>query len=89
LAEAAASFAYRLPECFAGFPRDGANAPVEYTRASRPQAFAATAPLLLLRTLLGLDVVDGELRVQPFPGTLRRVSVRGLPARGHRIDVGA
>jgi glycogen debranching enzyme len=89
LLDAAAAFAHRLPECFAGFPRDGANAPVEYTRASRPQAFAAAAPLLLLRTLLGLDVVGGELRAEPFPGALGPVSVRGLPARGNRIDVGA
>lgn len=87
LVEAAAAFAHRLPECFAGFPRDGANAPIEYARASRPQAFAAAAPLLLLRTLLGLDVNERELRVQPYPSPLGRLSLRGLTARGKRLDV--
>ena len=87
LFEAAAAFAHRLPECFAGFPRNGADAPIEYTRASRPQAFAAAAPLLLLRTLLGLDVIEGELRVQPYPCPLGPLSLGGLSVRGKRIDV--
>ncbi|MCA1683325.1 MAG: amylo-alpha-1,6-glucosidase, partial [Actinobacteria bacterium] len=89
LAEAAEAFAHRLPECFAGFPRDGAHTPIEYTRASRPQAFAAAAPLLLLRTLLGLDVVDGEVRSEPYPSsTLGHVGLRGIAARGKRFETG-
>jgi len=65
LIQAADAFGYRLPEVFAGFPRSETGAPVEYPTASRPQAWAAGAPLLALRTALGLDVVDGTLRVDP------------------------
>jgi glycogen debranching enzyme len=65
LIQAAEAFEYRLPEVFAGFSRDETGAPVEYPTASRPQAWAAGAPLLALRTALGLDVVDGRLRIDP------------------------
>jgi glycogen debranching enzyme len=65
LIQAADAFEYRLPEVFAGFSRDETGAPVEYPTASRPQAWAAGAPLLALRTALGLDIVDGRLRIDP------------------------
>ena len=65
LIQAAGAFEYRLPEVFAGFSREETGAPVEYPTASRPQAWAAGAPLLALRTALGLDVVNGILRVEP------------------------
>ena len=65
LVQAADAFEYRLPEVFAGFAREETGAPVEYPTASRPQAWAAGAPLLALRTALGLDVVDGTLRGDP------------------------
>jgi glycogen debranching enzyme len=65
LIQAAEAFEYRLPEVFAGFPREETGAPVEYPTASRPQAWAAGAPLLALRTALGLDVVEGVLRIDP------------------------
>jgi glycogen debranching enzyme len=66
LIQAADAFEYRLPEVFAGFSREETGAPVEYPTASRPQAWAAGAPLLALRTALGLDAVDGELHTDPF-----------------------
>jgi len=65
LIQAAEAFEYRLPEVFSGFSRDETGEPVEYPTASRPQAWAAGAPLLALRTALGLDVVDGVLRIEP------------------------
>ena len=65
LIQAAGAFDYRLPEVFAGFSREETGAPVEYPTASRPQAWAAGAPLLALRTALGLDVIDGSLRIDP------------------------
>ena len=68
LIQAAEAFEYRLPEVFAGFPREETGAPVEYPTASRPQAWAAGAPLLALRTALGLDVVEGALRIDPHLG---------------------
>jgi glycogen debranching enzyme len=51
---AAPYFEHRLPEVFAGFPRSLTSVPVAFPTASRPQAWAAGAPLLLLTTLLGL-----------------------------------
>jgi glycogen debranching enzyme len=51
LIEAADRFDGRLPEVFAGYPRALTEAPVEYPTASRPQAWAAGAPLLLARAL--------------------------------------
>jgi glycogen debranching enzyme len=52
---AAPYFEYRLPEVFAGFPRAVTSIPVAYPTASRPQAWSAATPLLLLTTLLGLE----------------------------------
>jgi glycogen debranching enzyme len=52
---AASYFEYRLPEVFAGFPRSVTAIPVAYPTASRPQAWAAATPLLLLTTLLQLE----------------------------------
>jgi len=53
--EAAAFFAHRLPEVFAGYPRKATSFPVEYPTACSPQAWAAGAPLLFVRTMLGLE----------------------------------
>jgi hypothetical protein len=53
-----------------------------------PQSWSAAAPLLALRTMLGLDVVDGELRARPeLPDDLRGLRVRGISFRGGRRDV--
>ncbi len=65
LLEAAEAFDGRLPELFAGFDRAETGSPVEYDGASRPQSFAAGAPLLAMRTLLGLDLTDGQLVEDP------------------------
>ena len=55
LLAAAPSFEYRLPEVFAGFPASQTTVPVAFPTASRPQAWAAGTPLLLLTTLLDLQ----------------------------------
>jgi glycogen debranching enzyme len=52
---AAPSFQYRLPEVFAGFPASHTTVPVAFPTASRPQAWAAGTPLLLLTTMLELE----------------------------------
>jgi glycogen debranching enzyme len=54
IVDAAASFGYRLPEVFAGFPREQTRFPVAYPTASSPQAWAAATPILLVQLLLGL-----------------------------------
>jgi glycogen debranching enzyme len=87
--DAAVAFEYRLPELFAGFERDATNIPVPYPDALAPQAWAAGAPLLALRTLLGLDAVDGKLRSQPrVPRELGRISLRRIPVGGRRASTG-
>jgi glycogen debranching enzyme len=79
LLDAAEAFASQLPEVFAGFGRDETNVPVEYEGALKPQSWAAGAPLLVLRTLLGLDVVDGRLRRHPaVPAELGRLRLDGI-----------
>jgi glycogen debranching enzyme len=55
---AAPHFEHRLPEVFAGYPAALTSVPVAFPTASRPQAWAAGAPLLLLSTLL--DLAPGE-----------------------------
>ena len=87
LIDAAIAFQHRLPELFAGFSRDGTNIPVPYPDALAPQAWSAGAPLLALRTLLGLDVVDGKLRsARRVPRELGRISLRRIPIRGRRLN---
>jgi glycogen debranching enzyme len=78
LLEAAAAFDGRVPELFAGFERSNTAFPVRYADASCPQAFAAGAPMLALRTLLGLDVRDGEVASTPHLSTKAGIELRGL-----------
>jgi glycogen debranching enzyme len=63
---AAPYFEYRLPEVFAGFPVELTSVPVAFPTASRPQAWAAGTPLLLLSTLLDLQPgrTDAEADLQ-------------------------
>ncbi|HWI70553.1 MAG TPA: glycogen debranching N-terminal domain-containing protein [Baekduia sp.] len=51
---AAPHFEHRLPEVFAGYPAAVTGVPVAFPTASRPQAWAAGAPLLILTTLMDL-----------------------------------
>jgi glycogen debranching enzyme len=81
LVEASALFGHRLPEVFAGYPRALTRFPVEYPTASSPQAWAAAAPLLLLRSVLGLEPggehgprIDAHL-----PAAFTRIEL-GLPS---------
>jgi glycogen debranching enzyme len=80
LFEAAEQFEYRLPEVFAGFDRQTTRMAVEYPTASRPQAWAAAAPLLAIRTLLGLDADDGTIRSEPsLPDSIKRLELLRQP----------
>ncbi len=85
--DAAEAFDNQLPEVFSGFRRDDTDVPVEYPGALKPQAWAAGAPLLSLRTLLGLDVVDGKLRSRPHvPKELGELKLSKVGFRGRYVD---
>ncbi len=87
LLEAAEHFRYRLPEAFAGYPRDMTKVPVEYPSACSPQAWASGAPLLLMRLMLGLEPTPAGLTVRPLlPAQTNRLVLRGLPGRWGRTD---
>ena len=85
--EAARFFGYRLPEAFAGYAREDTNFPVEYPTACSPQAWSAGAPLLFLRSMLGLAPVSGKLLVDPaVPKQIEWVELLGIPGRWGRAD---
>jgi glycogen debranching enzyme len=81
---------YRLPEAFSGYDRCFGRVPVPYPTACSPQAWASAAPILFLRTMLGLDAQDGKLLVNPaIPPEIRRIGLVGTNAFGRRWDVEA
>jgi glycogen debranching enzyme len=54
----------------------------------KPQSWAAGAPLLAVRTLLGLDVTERGLRSRPhLPDWLGTLEVRGITVRGRRAVI--
>ena len=92
LLEAASRFGdYRLPELFAGFPRDEFDEPVPYPVACQPQAWAAGSIPFLLKWGLGLspDALDKRLRVvrPSLPRWLERVEVTGLEIGDSKVDL--
>jgi glycogen debranching enzyme len=88
LIAAAKAFSNQLPEVFAGFERDNTGMPVEYPGALKPQSWAAGAPLLAIRTLLGLDVVNGRLQSVPCKSDeIGNLGLKGVKVRGKRVDV--
>jgi glycogen debranching enzyme len=85
--EAAEFFGGRLPEAFGGYPRTMTKYPVQYPTACSPQAWSTGAPLLLLRTMLGLEPIGDHLVVDPaLPTTIGRLELLDIPGRWGRID---
>lgn len=85
--EAAAFFKGRLPEAFGGYQRDLTGFPVEYPTACSPQAWSTGAPLLLIRTMLGLEPIGDHLLVDPaVPSMMGRLEVLDIPGRWQRQD---
>jgi len=85
--EAAELFNGRLPEAFGGYDREATRFPVEYPTACSPQAWATGAPLLLIRTLLGLDSDGVHLIVDPaIPEPLGRIELLDVPGVWGRMD---
>lgn len=90
LFDAASHFDGRLPELFCGFGRDEFAFPVPYPTACTPQAWSAAAPLLMLRTLLGLDpdVPRGQVTLKPaVPDAVLPLELRDIIVGGRSIAV--
>ncbi|MDG4830696.1 glycogen debranching N-terminal domain-containing protein [Solwaraspora sp. WMMD1047] len=85
--DAARYFDGRLPEAFAGYERTLTKYPVLYSSASIPHATSAGTPLLLLRTMLGLEPVDERLIVDPaVPPGLGQIELHDIPGRWGLLD---
>lgn len=82
------AFGGRLPETFAGYASGLTRLPVDYPTSASPQAWAAAAPMLLLRIVLGLEPDHGRLTSDPvLPREATFVRVDGLPVSGRHHDV--
>jgi glycogen debranching enzyme len=76
-----------LPEAFAGYERSFTHYPVEYPTACSPQAWSTGTPLLLLRTMLGLDTCGQFLVSDPvLPPEIDYLALLDIPGRWGRID---
>ena len=85
--DAAERFDGRLPEAFGGYERAVTRYPVQYPTACSPQAWSTGTPLLLLRTMLGLEPLDDHLIVDPaLPTAIGRLELLDIPGRWGRVD---
>jgi glycogen debranching enzyme len=85
--DAATFFDGRLPEAFGGYERQRTKYPVQYPTACSPQAWSTGAPLLLLRTMLGMEPKGSSLVVEPtLPSTIRYLALLDIPGRWDRTD---
>src|SRR5690606_7547879 len=72
---------------FAGYPRSLTKYPVQYPTACSPQAWSTGTPLLLLRTMLGLEPHEDHLAVQPaLPVGIDRIELLDIPGRWGKAD---
>ncbi len=85
--DAADFFQGRLPEAFGGYDRSLTKYPVQYPTACSPQAWSTGAPLLLLRTMLGLEPLGDHMVVDPaLPVGIGRLELLDVPGRWGRVD---
>jgi glycogen debranching enzyme len=85
--DAAELFNGRLPEAFGGYERSVTKYPVQYPTACSPQAWSTGAPLLLLRTMLGLEPIGDHLVVDPsLPVSIGHLELLDIPGRWGRVD---
>ncbi|HTM46152.1 MAG TPA: amylo-alpha-1,6-glucosidase [Polyangiaceae bacterium] len=82
---------HRLPELFCGFPRRPAEGPVLYPVACSPQAWAAAAPLLMLKATLGLRVDANECELifdhPAMPSFLDSLLLRNVRVGAHSVNL--
>jgi glycogen debranching enzyme len=85
-------FGHRLPELFGGYDRAETGRPVPYPTSCSPQAWAAAAPVLLLRSLLRFDpdLTRSFLRCGPvLPEEWLPLTMRGIRLGETTVDVSA
>jgi glycogen debranching enzyme len=90
LLDAAQGQGGRLPELYSGIPRVELPTLISYPTSCSPQATAAAAPLLALRTLLRLDpwVPYGKVWLAPaLPESISYLRVDRIPLGGGRVTV--
>jgi glycogen debranching enzyme len=89
LLHAAEQFEWRLPELYGGLDTGTDGIPLPYPAACSPQAWSAGAPLLLMRSALGLypDVPARFLRVSPAIETGSSLRVDGLRLGGESGNI--
>ena len=90
LLEAAQYSDGRLPELLCGFDRERFTQPVPYPTACSPQAWAATAPIPLVTSLMRYDahVSRGGLWLDPvLPEAYGDLHITNAPMAGGRITI--
>jgi glycogen debranching enzyme len=90
LLRAADAVGGRLPELYAGITPAELSRPVPYPTSCSPQAWAAAAPLLLLRSILGLepDIPGGVMRVAPvLPDGATFLHLARMPLAGTTVAI--
>jgi glycogen debranching enzyme len=90
LLEAAEYSEGRLPELFCGFSREHFDEPVPYPTACSPQAWAATTPIHLVKSLMGYypDVALGGLWMDPvLPESYGDLHITNAPMADGRITI--
>ncbi|MDI3195449.1 glycogen debranching N-terminal domain-containing protein [Pseudarthrobacter sp. AL07] len=90
LFEAAEHFGGRLPELFCGLDRARFPHPVPYPAACSPQAWAAAAPIHLIRMLMRFDpaLPWNELWLAPeLPKGFGQFKVDNVPFAGNRLAI--
>jgi glycogen debranching enzyme len=82
---------FRLPELFCGFASQAVGVPVPYPVACSPHAWAAAAPLFMIRTMLGMRAraADRSLElVRPhLPTWLGKLTVSDLQVGDASVDL--
>lgn len=92
LLDAADAFGARLPELYCGFPRSQFRAPIPYPTSCSPQAWSSAAPVLLLRSFLGLEphTPHRQIAVSPhLPEAWGRVVLTDLRLGNIAVDLEA
>ncbi|HEX2773504.1 MAG TPA: amylo-alpha-1,6-glucosidase, partial [Micromonosporaceae bacterium] len=85
--DAAQYYQGRLPNAFGGYERSTTKYPVGFSTANGPQAWSTGAPLLLIRTLLGLEPEAGHLLVDPaLPQGMGGLELLDIPGRWGHLD---